>query len=170
MSDDQTTEQPEAAAEAEAVEPTRTMREPLARWAIDDFPWLPSWFGRRLPDRFLGEAGHFFDHLKIEEGAEDGAYVVRAEIPGVDPDDDIDVSVEGGRLSIRAERSSRTERDEEGFRSEFRYGSFSRVIALPEGVDVDDIEASYADGILRIRVPLPDAGPVEAKKVPIGRG
>ncbi len=154
----------------DSVETGPAPTEPLARWAAEEFPWLPSWFGRRLPDRLLGEAGHFFDQMKIEEYVEDGALLVRAEIPGVDPDEDIDISVEGGRLSIRAERSSRTETEGDGFRSEFRYGSFSRVIGLPEGVDADGIDASYVDGILEIKVPLPDGRAAETKKVPIGRG
>ena len=159
------------AAGVEVVEPRPVSTEPPGRWAIDEFPWLPAWFGRRLPDRLLNEAGHLFDHLKIEEGVEDGTFVVRAEIPGVDPDQDVEVSVEAGRLSIRAERSSRTESEEGSFRSEFRYGSFQRVVALPDGVAVDDIDASYVDGILEIRVPLPEGGGArETKKVPIGRG
>lgn len=157
-------------ATADVIEPAQQSNEPLARWATDEFPWLPSWFGRRLPDRIFGEAGQLFDHLKIEEFVDDDAFVVRAEIPGVDPDEDIDLSVEGGRLSIRAERSSRTESEGDGFRSEFRYGSFSRVLGLPDGVEVDDIDASYVDGILEVRIPMPDRQATEPKKVPIGRG
>lgn len=170
MSGDEEEDGPGTASGAEAVEPRPVATEPLGRWATDEFPWLPAWFGRRLPDRILGEAGHLFDHLKIEEGVEEGAFVVRVEIPGVDPDEDLDVSVDGGRLSIRAERSSRTERDEGGFRSEFRYGSFHRAVALPDGVDVDHIDAAYVDGILEIRVPLPEDGAIASRKVPIGRG
>ena len=142
--------------------------EPWDRWFGD---W-PGWFGRYWPDRLLGEVGSMLDHIKVEEYVDDGTLVVRAEIPGVDPDEDIDISVDGGRLTIRAERRSEFEEKEEDagtFRSEFRYGSFSRVVSLPEGADVDEIEASYTDGILTVRVPMAESGP-EPKKVSVARG
>ncbi len=163
------TEERSDAPAAEAVPSRWLTGDPLGRWMAEESPWWPAWFGRRLPERLFGEAGHFFDQMKIEEYVDDDAFVVRAEIPGVDPDEDIDIAVEGGRLSIRAERSSKTESEGEGFRSEFRYGSFSRVLTLPEGVEVDDIDATYVDGILEIRIPLPDEGERQATKIPIGR-
>lgn len=157
----------------DAVEAAPSLRpllsDPWDRWTAGEFPWRPGRFGRLWPDRFLGEFGGFFDHIKIEQYLDDGSLVVRAEIPGVDPETDIDISVEDQRLIIRAERESRTEDDTDGYRSEFHYGSFSRVIGLPDGADVDDIQADYADGILEIRIPVADEAGPPARKVPIGR-
>ncbi len=95
--------------------------------------------------------------------------MVRAEIPGVDPEKDIDIALEKDRLVIRAERTSSFEDDTDGYRSEFRYGSFSRVVALPDGVDADQIGADYADGILEVRIPMAATEPRPAKKIPVNR-
>ena len=60
--------------------------------------------------------------------------VVRAELPGVDPEKDIDVTVEDGVLTISAERRESTEKKEDtSYRSEFRYGSFVRRLPVPRG-------------------------------------
>lgn len=78
--------------------------------------------------------------------------VVRLELPGVDVDNDVTVETTAGRLVISGER--RDERDEsEGRRvREFRYGSFRRSFTLPSTVAADAVTASYADGILSVRV------------------
>jgi HSP20 family protein len=76
---------------------------------------------------------------------------LRAELPGLDPGEDIDITVDAGVLSIRAER--REEHKEER-RSEFRYGSLSRSVTLPVGADLEHITASYDQGILEVSVPV----------------
>lgn len=79
--------------------------------------------------------------------------VIRLELPGVDVQNDVDVSVDKGRLVIRGER--RDDRSEQGAQflvRELRYGSFRREFALPEGVAADDIEASYDQGMLEVVV------------------
>ncbi len=82
---------------------------------------------------------------------------MRAELPGVDPERDVDVSIVDGSLVIRAERRQETTSEERRMRrSELRYGSFSRVIALPPGTKESDIEATYKDGLLEVRVPVED--------------
>jgi len=80
--------------------------------------------------------------------------VVRAELPGIDPDKDIDVSLQDNVLTIRGERrrEDRTE-EEHYFRFESSYGSFQRDIPLPKGVKAEEIKASYGRGILEIVVP-----------------
>lgn len=107
------------------------------------FPSLSEWFEGNWP---FGE----HNPVRIEESMKDGNYIVRAELPGFDPDKNIHVTTEGGMLTISAEREARTE--EQG-RSEFRYGSFSRTVSLPQGADTSKISATYADGILEITVP-----------------
>lgn len=92
--------------------------------------------------------------IRVEDYVDDGRYVVRAELPGVDPDKNLEISVTRGMLTIRAEREEqRTERH----RSEFQYGSYERHIRLPEGVKEEDISASYDKGILTVTMPLQEA-------------
>jgi HSP20 family molecular chaperone IbpA len=108
--------------------------------------------------------------MRVEEFVESGHAVVRAELPGVDPDKDIEITVEGGVLTIRAER--RAEQHEEatrGYRSEFHYGRLVRQVRLPQGVAADQITARYADGILEVRLPAP-AAPGSAQRISIERG
>jgi HSP20 family molecular chaperone IbpA len=85
-------------------------------------------------------------------------YEVRAEIPGVQPDQDIDLTVRDGHLVIKAERS---EKAEHNGRSEFVYGSFVRTVALPSGADENDIKASYDNGILTVSVGVSKEQPAE---------
>jgi HSP20 family molecular chaperone IbpA len=94
-----------------------------------------------------------------DEITKDGRYEVRAEMPGVDPAKDVDITVRDGRLTIKAER---TEKSESNGRSEFSYGSFSRTVSLPPGADEDDITATYDKGILTVSVAI--AEPKDTEK------
>lgn len=104
--------------------------------------------------------------LRIEDRLEDDRYVVRAEIPGVDPDKDVHVTVSDGVLTISAER--REQVSEKG-RSEFHYGSFVRRVSLPPGTTEEELSARYDDGILEVTVPIA-AATVEPRSIPVARG
>jgi len=131
--------------------------------AVQPLGWMGDWMAHwpaliRQPfaepmDRFerLLEPN---DLLRVEETIEDDDSVIRIEIPGVDPDEDIDVKVAGGRLLVSARRERRAESKGNGYRSEFQYGTFHRSMPLSPGVDAGDVEAKYTDGILEIRVPI----------------
>jgi HSP20 family protein len=109
--------------------------------------------------------------MRVEEFGEGDTWVIRAELPGVDPDKDVEVSIDGGVLTVSAERREETVEGEEGkpgYRSEFRYGSYRRSLRLPVEVTADDVKATYADGILEVRVPLSAEHPAPAK-VPVTR-
>ncbi len=94
----------------------------------------------------------FGNHIiRVEDEMSEGKYEVRAEIPGVDPAKDVDITVRDGLLTIKAER---TEKKESEGRSEFSYGSFARSVTLPRGADEDAITASYDKGILTVTVPV----------------
>lgn len=93
--------------------------------------------------------------VRIEDTMTDGKYVVRAELPGFDPEKQIHVTTNAGLLTISAQREEKTK--EKGH-SEFRYGSFTRTLALPEGADTEKIAANYTDGILEITVPVKETG------------
>ncbi len=137
-------------------------------------PFLPEWFerwpdflGRRWPEGFAN-IPFFGEGFRLEQFTDDdGTLVLRAELPGLDDDDDVDVSVDDGRLTISGTREHRSEhKEQDSFHSEFRYGSFERTIRLPAGAQVDEILATYDDGILEVRVPV-DADSSSVKTVPI---
>jgi HSP20 family protein len=107
--------------------------------------------------------------LRVEEFVDGDKFVVKAELPGLDPDKDVELTITEGVLHIRAERHEKAEeKTKEGFRSEFRYGSYERSMPLPMGAKEEDVKAAYHDGILEIRVPMGEAK-VSSTKVPIIR-
>ena len=106
--------------------------------------------------------------IRVEEFREDGTLVIRADLPGIDPDKDVELTVTDGILHIEAERREEEKREEKGYvRQELRYGALSRSLPLPEGVTEADITATYKDGVLEIRIPEPKRGP--AKKIAISK-
>jgi len=105
--------------------------------------------------------------IRVEEYAEDGHYVVKAELAGIDPMKDAEVTVGAGFLTIRAERHDMVEG---AHRSEFRYGSFTRTLALPDNADPDDVAATYVDGILTITIGMKAERDESAKKIEIKAG
>ena len=110
--------------------------------------------------RFLDGDLTMSPSIKVEQFQDGDTLVVRAEVPGIDPDRDVDVSVSEGMLHIRAEREEKTEhKSKNGYRSEFRYGSFMRSVALPAGAKEEDITATYKDGVLEVRAPAPATPP-----------
>lgn len=88
---------------------------------------------------------------RVESYRKDNEYIVRADLPGVNPND-VHVQAEGNLLTITGERKSEEKGQE--YRETF-YGKFQRQIALPDGVEADKIAAHYEHGVLEIRVQLP---------------
>jgi HSP20 family protein len=109
--------------------------------------------------------GWFPPQLRVEDFVEDDTYVIRADLPGIDPERDLDVHVENGRLVVKGERR---EEHHEKNRSEMHYGSFARTLPLPVGVDADDVTATYADGVLEVRLPLADPEE-QPRQIPVTR-
>jgi HSP20 family protein len=93
-------------------------------------------------------------------------FVVRAELPGVDPDS-VDVTLEDTTLRIRAERRVPATEQGEYLRRELVYGTFEGTIKLPSGVDPEKLSARYDAGILEVRVPLEAP---QASKIPVEIG
>lgn len=138
----------------------------LTKWEARALDWPTRW--RRWvpadlePDRWM----------RVEERHEDDTLIVRAEVPGVDPDRDVEVSVSEGVLHLAARRQERKEETgkDGAVRSEFRYGELHRDLPLPAGADEGGIEASYRDGILEVRVPWPTTAPErKVTRVPVRR-
>lgn len=124
--------------------------------------------GEGVLDRVFETDSHL---MHVEEYLDGDTCVIRAELPGIDPDKDVEISVSDGVLRLRAEREERTEEKRpEGYRSEFHYGSMARNLRLPDGATEADVTATYKDGILEVRVPAPkEAAPVAPTKIPISR-
>jgi HSP20 family protein len=133
---------------------------------------LPDWTELVLPERWR----QLFDldlerdgWLRIEQYQDGGTLVLRSEVPGVDPEKDIEVTVGDGVLRVRAHREMKAEqKNKKGYRSEFRYGELTRTIPLPEGFS-GDVKATYDNGVLEVRVPIPAEKEPEVKKVPVTR-
>jgi HSP20 family protein len=98
---------------------------------------------------------------RMETYRKDSDYVVRFDLPGVDPKD-VQVQAEGNILTIRGERKGEEKGPE--YRETF-FGKFERQVALPQTVEADKITARYEHGVLEIRVPLP--AQLAGRKIPI---
>jgi HSP20 family protein len=135
----------------------------MTRWPRD----LTDLWGGWQP---FGAMNWPFRDIKVEEFIDGEQLVVRAEVPGVDPDRDIEVSVDNGVLTIAAERrESSREKLDKGLHSEFRYGSFVRQVRLPAGTSPEVVSATYKDGVLEIRMPRPSAE-AASRRIQIQRG
>ncbi|HET7139506.1 MAG TPA: Hsp20/alpha crystallin family protein [Arthrobacter sp.] len=124
---------------------------------------------------FLEAAQRFLDtpvraSMKCEEFVDSDQLVVRAELPGVDPESGIKVSVSDGVLTIQATREeSKEEKNPDSYRSEFSYGELRRSLALPQDARADGITASYKDGVLEVRVPAPERPAISPTTIPVSR-
>lgn len=113
--------------------------------------------GRRwLPAMDLVEAG---DH-----------YVLRADLPGL-AEDDVTIEVEDSVLTVSGERKAEHEQRGEGYhRLERAYGTFSRSLTLPEGVDPEAVQASFDRGVLEVRIPKPEERKPRRVAINVGEG
>jgi HSP20 family protein len=110
---------------------------------------LRSQFDRLFTDLYDGGRWPSLDMIR-----EDGQVIVRAEVPGMKPDE-IEVKVEGGLLTIAGTHEESTEKEEaEYVHRERRYGAFHRTLALPDGTDPKEIKATVNDGVLEILIPV----------------
>ena len=124
------------------------------------FPDLVEWF----EEPFVTLRPYLAQPIRIEDFVEDDHYMIRAELAGIDPEKDVEVTVAASYLTIRAERHDKTEGKH---RTEFRYGSFSRSLPLPGNANPDDIKATYDHGILTVAVGLKVEKKEDVKKVEV---
>jgi HSP20 family protein len=119
-------------------------------------------------ERNFDEAARWWERESADAGAasvqidledRDDELVLTADLPGFDSDD-IDVRVTDRSVSLSAEREATTEEESEGeyVRRERRRTAVSRSLSLPAAVDADAVEASYRNGVLRVRLPKREPG------------
>ena len=137
------------------------MAVPARRGGPARFPDLFDWLDAPWPALLPFGPAHTF---RVEDYTEDGKYLVRAELPGVDPEKDVEVTVDSGQLTIHAERREETK---EPRHSEFRYGSLTRTVTLPAGADPEKITATYEKGILEVTVPVAEQAKPSARRVAV---
>jgi HSP20 family protein len=126
----------------------------------------------RLFDRFFegraanGTARRWIPAMDLVET--DDHLVLRGDLPGM-TEDDVNIEIKDNVLTVSGERKTEREDKREGYhRAERAFGSFSRSLSLPAGVDADKVEANFDNGVLEVRIPKP----AEAKptRVEIGKG
>lgn len=124
-----------------------------------------AWSHQGLPSSM--STGQATWNPEVEVFHRGGKVVVRADLPGLRKDD-VHVDVEGDVLTISGERSHEDESDRRDlYRSERSYGSFWRAIALPDGVDAEDCEASFKDGVLEVEFEAPKEEQLKKKSIKV---
>jgi HSP20 family protein len=133
--------------------PTKARNNPIPAAFPDwmrQFMDRPRWLRESLSD----EA--FFDEdwmPAVDVKEDEKAYMVKADIPGVSPED-VEVTMERGVLTIRGERKSERKEERDNYHRIERFsGSFSRRFTLPDAADSDGVEADMKDGVLQVRIP-----------------
>ena len=140
--------------------------------------WSPSTELERMRHEFDELLEHFgFDRSEVKawpaasnrpaiESSIDGdKFVVRVDLPGVDPKN-IDVQVVNGILRVKGTREEKRESDKASvFHREIRYGSFERAIRLPEGITAEDLTAVHRDGVLELSAPMPKESAAKSVKI-----
>lgn len=121
------------------------------------------------PFRTFGSRLHDILAPASEASSDESAYKIAMELPGVN-EDDIELTVDGGVVSVKGEkRTSREEKGETWFFSERQYGAFSRSFRLPADADEGGVRADMKDGVLTISVPKVKPQEKAAKTVKINR-
>jgi HSP20 family protein len=130
-------------------------------------PRLGSWLDQ---DPWAGGSASALRTLwspQIETFRRGDKLVIRADIPGVQKDD-VHVEVENDVLTIRGERREEQEDERDGYwRSERSYGQFYRAIPLPDGVNAEQCDASFKDGVLEVTLPAPKQDERKAKRIQV---
>ncbi|HEV8579241.1 MAG TPA: Hsp20/alpha crystallin family protein [Thermoanaerobaculia bacterium] len=146
----------------------RTVADEMDRLFDDFFGMGSRWRQPSLVPSFrtLGRAGQGVWYPEIEVREKDGNLVVHADLPGLRKED-VHVEVQDNALILQGERRQESEKSEEGFyRSERSYGRFYRAIPLPEGVNPDQAQANFKDGVLEVTIPVPER-PSRGRKIDI---
>jgi len=104
---------------------------------------------------------------QVDIGATDKEYSITLEVPGVD-EKDVTVEIANNTMTIRGEKKQEKEEKEKNYyRVERSYGSFQRVLSLPEDADQDDVKATFKKGVLTIKMPRKSLPQADVKQIEI---
>jgi HSP20 family protein len=104
---------------------------------------------------------------RVDVFEKENRLVTKVDLPGVKKED-VTVEVTDGHLTLSGERKRESEQTKDGvYRAEREHGSFYRAVPLPQGVKLEDVKASFADGVLEVSVPLPVRPEAKVRKVDI---
>lgn len=135
----------------------RHVTSPFDRW-FEETGWP-------LPRAFRTERYGWFPGLDLFE--RDNRLIAKVDLPGIKKED-VKVEVTEGQLVISGERRYETKEEKDHiYRTEREFGRFVRTIPLPAGAPVEDIRATFTDGVLEVNVPLPAAEAPVAREVRI---
>ena len=139
----------------------------LLRADFDRFFTEPGWPAFRWPTFRFGRDEEATWNPQVDVFQRDNRLVTRIDLPGLKKED-IKVEVTDGHLAISGERKKEEEeKGEQFYRCEREYGSFYRAVPLPDGVKLEDVKATFADGVLEVSVPLPAKADATVRKVAI---
>ena len=126
----------------------------LTRWEpFAELGELRSRFDRMVDELWDGRQRTFAPAIDVVH--ENGNLVLRADVPGIKPEE-VKIEVEEGILTVSGEhKEKKEEKDKHYLRRERRYGSFSRSMALPPGVEAKQIKAKTHDGVVEVTIPMP---------------
>jgi HSP20 family protein len=149
--------------------PARTARDPFAvlRHLTSEFDRVFEPFTFRWPYVRSGSADTAGWWPKVDVYERDNRLVTRVDLPGVKREA-INVEVIEGHLVISGERKYETEeKTDRNYRTEREYGTFCRAVALPEGVKLEEVKATFSEGVLEVSVPIPSRAEARPRKVEI---
>jgi HSP20 family protein len=130
------------------------MRDRIMLWDPMPVPEISRFFDRafgQIEQPMRAPGGAWMPALDVYET--DETFVAKVELPGIEAKD-VEVSVEDGTLTVSGKREFTSEVNEEHYhRIERHYGSFSRVITLPQSADTEKVDASFDKGVLSIEIP-----------------
>ena len=133
----------------------QTFRQMMDRMMDESFVGAP---------RFWPQTGDGFP-LALDVAEDQDKYIVKASVPGVDPGN-VEITLSDNILTIKGETQQEKDIDEKNYQiRERRYGSFTRSVALPAGVDADKVEAIHEHGVLTLHLPKSEA--VKPKKIAV---
>jgi HSP20 family protein len=120
----------------------------------------------RLFEAPVREAGRGLT-FPIDVFEKEGALVIRAAAPGVEPSG-LDVQIEEDVLTIRGEAKSDVDlSDAKVYRREVSYGTFTRSVRLPEGLNLDQVDATFANGVVTITIPRVEPAQPATRKIEV---
>ncbi len=125
-------------------------------------------FGLQPWKEWAGLDGGFYPRVDVAET--DKEITVTAELPGMEQKD-IEISLADGLLTLKWEKKQSSEEQKEGYyHAERSFGAFSRSLAIPVEIEENKIEATYKDGVLKIRLPKAESQKARAKKIEVKAG